>query len=848
MQLDAVWACVRLISQTISTLPFPLYQKNDQGQGTVALAHPLYNILHDQPNGEMTATEFWGAIVSCILLWGNAYAEIVRAGGRIIALNPLRPDYMIVRRQEDGSLLYIYSFAGQVSELTEGDMLHIKGFSIDGVMGLSPISQARHGIGSAIAAEETAGAIFRNGMRPSGYVKAPNILSKDQRDLAKDLMERFKGSHNTGSVPLLEGGWEFFPLSVPPEDAQLLQTRSFHVEQICRWFDVPPVMIGHTEKATSWGSGIEQMMLGFLMFALRPHLKRIEQVVRKSLLTPNERNQYFAEFNVEGLLRADSHGRAALYSTLVQNGLRTRNEIRAMDNEPPLPGGDDLTVQSNLIPVELLGQVAKLTADKSIAGAAQAPPLPPPAPPAGVKAFDPSEPRDEIGRWSGSGGGGGGSSSGGRSSGGFVGRAHQWVSGGGAHAAIREFAATAKVKAKDPEVVKSVIATAVNQAIGHYVYTHDYMDSDAVAHAIQHVEVGLAVSKAQARDVLRSVTDKLIALRRGQIGKAHDDEVMAALLAFRRELDASEMPALNALSRTLDGIVMKAAWENEARVPAGDASGGQWMDGGGGKGGDGSGSSLGQRWASGTPMSLDIATAEQYGNVWDQNRSLIVLATHDAENGKTTIHGVFADANQAAAERDRILQQKWDEFRDTYDSDLDPLPEEYPDDEQAATIMEEHGRSDLVPEAHKVDASGDMPGNGVPDNVYALHEGNSDTSVTVHGVFSNRDEAVSSQEQMLRQHWAIAGDTRSEQTDQEVSAAARSWNKIAAPADRVNTRSPPEHGDNPKFDEFIDANYPLDGLLPFPGTREANKYFVRLGHDHEGRSRVVRVTEHQVRR
>lgn len=359
LQLDTVDACVRLISQTVATLPLPLYRRDNKGQSTLASDHSLYRILHDRPNVEMTATEFWEAMVACVLLWGNAFARIDRgAENRVVALTPLVPEFVIVRRQPDGSLIYTYSYLGKTETLSEDEILHIKGFSLDGLMGMSPIARARHSMGAAIAAEKASASIFRNGLRPSGIFKSPLYLNDVQRAQAAVAMEKYRGAINTGGTPLLEGGWDFVPLTIPPEDAQLLATRSFNVEVLCRWFGVPPIMVGHMEKTTAWGTGMEQMMLWFLTFSLRPHLKRIEQCISKALLSPVEQLTMFAEFNVEGLLRADSQGRALLYAALAQNGLRTRNELRALDNEPALPGGDDLTVQTNLIPVQLLGKEA----------------------------------------------------------------------------------------------------------------------------------------------------------------------------------------------------------------------------------------------------------------------------------------------------------------------------------------------------------------------------------------------------------------------------------------------------------------------------------------------------------
>ncbi len=357
LTLDAVWACTRLVSQTIATLPLPLYQRDAAGRSTVASDHPLYRVLHDKPNAEMTAVEFWQALFACKLLWGNGYAEIVRgAGDRVVALIPMRPDRVQVTREVDGSLTYRHTDQGITQTLTEEQVLHLKGFSLDGQVGLSAIAAGRHSLGTAMGAERAAGRIFKNGMRPSGTFVAPGYLTKEQRQDAKAFLEQYRGAQNAGKVPLLEGGWKFESLSIPPEDAQFLETRGFHIEVIARWFGVLPVMIGHMDKATAWGTGLEQMNLWFLTYTLRAHLKAAEQAIWSKCLTAAEQRQYFAEFNVEGLMRADSKGRAELYRAEVTNGLSTPNEIRARENKPPLPGGDSLFMQSAMLPIERLGQ------------------------------------------------------------------------------------------------------------------------------------------------------------------------------------------------------------------------------------------------------------------------------------------------------------------------------------------------------------------------------------------------------------------------------------------------------------------------------------------------------------
>jgi HK97 family phage portal protein len=221
-------------------------------------------------------------------------------------------------------------------------------------------------MGTAIAADRAAGNFFRNGMRPSTVLSAPTYLTPEQRKRKEEWINEYTGAINNGRVPLIEGGWKLDTLSIPPEDAQLLASRQFDVEELCRWFHVPPPMIGHTQAATAWGSGLEQMLLWFLQFCLRPQLKRIESRISKSLIAPGQRRTVYAEFNVEGLLRADSNTRARLYATMVDHGLKTRNEIRALENDPPMAGADDLTVNAALLPIQLLGEFVRGKQDKPL--------------------------------------------------------------------------------------------------------------------------------------------------------------------------------------------------------------------------------------------------------------------------------------------------------------------------------------------------------------------------------------------------------------------------------------------------------------------------------------------------
>lgn len=352
MSLAAVWACVRLISETVATMPLMLYQTGADGSRTVASSDPLYPLLHQAPNADNTAVEFWEGVALALCLWGNAYARKEMSGGRLVSLTPLAADRMVVARTRSGALEYRYSDKKARAVYREDQIFHVRGFGGSGDVGLSPISFARQSLGTAMATDQMAGSLFANGARPSGILTVDQVLNPEQRQqLRENIVEPFVGSENAGGLMVLEAGLQFQQVTMTPEDSQFLETRAFQVEEICRWFRVPPFMVGHTEKTTSWGTGLEQQLIAFLTFSLKPYLVRIEQAVSRSLIRPEQRLMLKPEFKVEGLLRTDSAARSAFYALMVQNGIMTRNEVRRLENLPPMDGGDDLTVQSQNVPL-----------------------------------------------------------------------------------------------------------------------------------------------------------------------------------------------------------------------------------------------------------------------------------------------------------------------------------------------------------------------------------------------------------------------------------------------------------------------------------------------------------------
>lgn len=353
LALSAVWASVNLLSGTQATLPIMVYQVGADGRRKLARDHWAYRLLHDSPNADQTAVDFWEYQGAAIELRGNAYARKVKIGERVVSLDPVNPALMSVRRNAAGEIRYSWSDDGRSYEVGQDEMLHIRGFCGSPLGGVSTLTYARNVLGLAKATDKAAGKMFANGARPSGVLTFQNFLTPEQRQVAEERMaKKFLAAENTGRPMILEGGTKWEQISISPEDAQMLESRKFSVEEICRWFGVPPFMVGHTEKSTSWGTGLEQQVLGFVKFTLRRRLKRIEQALEKQLLTATDRAAGVTiEFNLEGLLRGDSAARAAFYQTMTQIGAYTINEVRALENLAPVAGGDVPRMQMQNVPL-----------------------------------------------------------------------------------------------------------------------------------------------------------------------------------------------------------------------------------------------------------------------------------------------------------------------------------------------------------------------------------------------------------------------------------------------------------------------------------------------------------------
>lgn len=346
MQLSSVWACVRLLSESVSTLPLKIYERQSDGSRKLAQGNAAYQVLCRRPNPEMTPSRFMLMVVASICLRGNAFVEKLTIGKKLVSLVPLLPQNMVVKRLDSGQLQYTYSENGVQRVIPGSRMMHIRGFGIDGVCGMMPTMTGVDVFGAAMSVDEAAAKIFENGLQSTGFLSSKTALNKEQRERLRKNLQTFIGSKNAGKLMVLENELTYQNVTMNPEAAQLLESRSFSIEEICRWFRVPPFMVGHTTKQSSWASSLEGMNLQFLTHTLRPLLVNIEQEIGRCLLEGDE--DLFAEFSVEGLLRADSAGRAAYYTSALQNGWMSRNDVRRLENMPPIEGGDIYTVQLNL--------------------------------------------------------------------------------------------------------------------------------------------------------------------------------------------------------------------------------------------------------------------------------------------------------------------------------------------------------------------------------------------------------------------------------------------------------------------------------------------------------------------
>lgn len=373
MQLTAVYACVRILSEAIASLPLHFYKYRSDGSKEKATDSELYYLLHDEPNPEMSSFVFRETLMTHLLLWGNAYAQIIRNGkGEVVALYPLMPNKMSVDRGDDGNIYYSYTRSegdainakASTVILTKNEVLHIPGLGFDGLVGYSPIAMAKNAIGLALATEEFGSKFFANGAAPSGVLEHPGTI-KDPSKVREAWQSQFGGSGNSGKVAVLEEGMKYTPISISPNEAQFLETRKFQVDEIARIFRVPPHMVGDLEKSSF--SNIEQQSLEFVKYTLDPWVIRWEQGLSRSLLNAEQKRDHFFKFNLDGLLRGDYQSRMNGYAIGIQNGFMSPNDIRELEQLDLIPdedGGNLYLVNGNMLPLGLAGAYAKTNLEK----------------------------------------------------------------------------------------------------------------------------------------------------------------------------------------------------------------------------------------------------------------------------------------------------------------------------------------------------------------------------------------------------------------------------------------------------------------------------------------------------
>ncbi|WP_159282901.1 phage portal protein [Rahnella variigena] len=357
LQISTVWACVRLISSVTSCLPLDVFETEKDNRQKVGLDNPLARLLRYSPNQYMTAQEFRECMTMQLAFYGNAYALVERnSAGDVISLLPLNSVNMDVRL-EGKKIVYRYKRDSEYANFTQKDIFHLKGFGFNGLVGMSPIAFAAKTAGVAVAMEDQQRDFYANGAKsPKILSTGDKVLSKVQRDQLEENFKEIAGGPVKKRLWILEAGFDAKDIGVSPQDAETMASRKFQVSEIARFFGVPPHLVGDVEKSTSWGTGIEQQNLGFLQYTLEPYLTRWEQSIWRWLVKPGDISRIHAEHNLDGLLRGDSASRATFMTTLVNSGQRTVNEMRRLDNLPPLPGGDVATRQSQNVPITELGK------------------------------------------------------------------------------------------------------------------------------------------------------------------------------------------------------------------------------------------------------------------------------------------------------------------------------------------------------------------------------------------------------------------------------------------------------------------------------------------------------------
>jgi HK97 family phage portal protein len=345
MQLSAVWACVKLVSETVASLPVSVYKTTQNGR-EIDENHDLTVLFSGKVNRYQTKVEFFETVLLNLLVYGNAYCQIQKFGDKIVGLLPLMSSQMEVQLMRDGSLTYEYYHDTGVQVYAEQSIWHLKLFG-NGIVGLSPIAHQRNTLGIAIAAEKAVTNIYRNGAKPSGVLTLDKWLTPEQRDQVRQKFYSLSGG-NQDRLMVLEGGMKFDAISLSPQDIELLASRQFQISEICRWYGVPSVMINDTSSTTVWGSGIAQIVEGFYKVTLRPILEKIEASMQVHL---NKTRNREIEFDFNALTRGDMKARYEAYRIGIHGGFLKPDEARTAEGLPKAEGGDKLYIQGATVPL-----------------------------------------------------------------------------------------------------------------------------------------------------------------------------------------------------------------------------------------------------------------------------------------------------------------------------------------------------------------------------------------------------------------------------------------------------------------------------------------------------------------
>lgn len=354
---SAVWDCVRKTAEMVSSLPVDHYRKGRDGSRD-KVEDDLAEIVKVSPNSEQTSAEFWEGMVAAMVLQGNGYAERLFVGSRLVGLRPLLA--CTPERTQEGAFRYNVLDRGKRETLPADKVFHLRGFGAGDGLGMSAIRYGANSIGAALAGDETAGAYFSNAAMPAGVLQSEQRgMTPEQSAQMQDILDRFTGSRKAGKAMFLPAGFKWQQMQMNPEDAQLLETRRFAIEDVCRWFGVPPIVIGHAaEGQTMWGSGVEAILLSWLTLGVNPLLIRLEQRLAKDLLAPGTRRREYFEYNREAMIQMDSRAKGDLMLKLGAGGTMTANERRQRLNlsRHPDPNADALLAQAQMTPLELLGR------------------------------------------------------------------------------------------------------------------------------------------------------------------------------------------------------------------------------------------------------------------------------------------------------------------------------------------------------------------------------------------------------------------------------------------------------------------------------------------------------------